>query len=149
MTTTATITLALLALAACAIGQTTTRAAADAVEAMRWQRRVLVVFSSAATDQKLAKQRAILAGDAAGVAERKLAVVEVIGDRATVDGSPRDDVDVAALRRRCEVGPEQFRVVLLGLDGGEKLRRDEAVTAGLLFETIDRMPMRQAEAEGR
>jgi hypothetical protein len=142
--TTTTITFALLALAACAVGQTTTRAA-DAIEAMRWQRRVVVIFSNDATDQKLAKQRAILAADAAGVAERRLAVVEVIGDRATIDGAPRDDVDVIALRRRCEVGPEQFRVVLIGLDGSEKLRREEAVTTGLLFETIDRMPMRQDE----
>lgn len=133
---------------AMAAGPSTTRAV-DPIEAMRWQRRVLVVFSTDATDQKLAKQRAILAADAAGVADRKLTVVEVIGDAATIDGAPRADVDVTALRRRHEVGPEQFRVVLIGLDGGEKLRRDEAVTAGLLFETIDRMPMRQDEAKGR
>ena len=132
-----------------AFAQTTTARAADAIAALRWQRRIVAVFSTDAADQKLAKQRAILAADAAGVAERKLAIVEVIGDVATVDGAARTDVDVVALRRQCAVGPEQFRVVLIGLDGGVKLRRDEAITTQLLFETVDRMPMRRDEMNAR
>lgn len=127
----------------CAMAATTR--SVDAVEAIRWERRAMIVFSSDATDLKLAKQRAIVAADAGGFAERKLSVVEVAGDAVTIDGKPRGDADVIAIRRRFEVGPEQFRVILVGLDGGEKLRREEAVTAALLFETIDRMPMRQEE----
>jgi hypothetical protein len=140
------MTTTLLTIGALAAAPATTRSV-DPVEALRWERRALVVFSSDATDQKLAKQRAILAADAEGVAERRLAVVEVVGDALSVDGQPRaiDAATLARLRDRFEVGPEQFRAVLVGLDGGEKLRRDEAVTAGLLFETIDRMPMRRAE----
>lgn len=145
-----TVTTAILAAGALAAAPAATTRSADPIEAMRWERRAIVVFSSDATDGKLAKQRAILAADAAGVAERRLSVVEVVGDAVTVDGAPRpaDSAAVARVRERFAAGPEQFRVVLVGLDGGEKLRRDEAVTAGLLFETIDRMPMRREERRG-
>jgi len=36
-------------------------------------------------------------------------------------------------------------VVLIGKDGGEKLRSAQPITAERLFATIDAMPMRQSE----
>jgi hypothetical protein len=38
-----------------------------------------------------------------------------------------------------------FRVILIGLDGGIKLEKTEILSATELFETIDAMPMRRAE----
>ena len=128
----------------------TTRASGP-VEAMRWQRRVVIVFSSPATAGKLARQRELFKADAGGLVERRVSGVEVVGDAVSVDGkaTPVDGTALARLRERYGAVAEQFLVVLVGLDGGEKLRRPDAVWPALLFETIDRMPMRQAERRDR
>jgi len=40
-----------------------------------------------------------------------------------------------------------FSVVLIGKDGGEKLRRDSFLSTRELFAFVDAMPMRRAEME--
>lgn len=42
-------------------------------------------------------------------------------------------------------GPAGFSVVLIGKDGGEKLRRTTPLPPADLFALVDAMPMRQAE----
>lgn len=42
-----------------------------------------------------------------------------------------------------------FTVVLIGLDGGIKLRRTEVVTRDEFFDVIDAMPMRRAELKNK
>ena len=53
------------------------------------------------------------------------------------------------LRDRFSVPDSQFRVVLIGLDGGAKLTSDEVVPTQRLFGLIDGMPMRQREIRQR
>ena len=53
------------------------------------------------------------------------------------------------LRKRFPVKQGAFTVVLIGKDGGEKLRREEGVTIGEIFGLIDTMPMRRREMWGR
>jgi len=42
-----------------------------------------------------------------------------------------------------------FRVILIGLDGGVKLSQKEVLTKTALFGRIDSMPMRQAEIQAK
>ena len=49
------------------------------------------------------------------------------------------------LRKRFSVKQGAFTVVLIGKDGGEKLRREEETTLGEIFGLIDTMPMRRME----
>jgi len=42
-----------------------------------------------------------------------------------------------------------FTVVLIGKDGGEKLRREEGANLGEIFGLIDTMPMRRREMRGK
>ena len=49
------------------------------------------------------------------------------------------------VKRRYKAEKSDFRVILIGLDGGEKLEQTEVLSAEKLFNTIDSMPMRQAE----
>jgi hypothetical protein len=46
-------------------------------------------------------------------------------------------------------GPAAFSVVLIGKDGGEKLRQTTPLTPADLFALVDAMPMRQAEMRER
>ena len=42
-----------------------------------------------------------------------------------------------------------FEIILIGLDGGIKLRQNELLSTRKLFELIDGMPMRQAEIRNK
>ncbi|MGB2203635.1 MAG: DUF4174 domain-containing protein, partial [Pseudooceanicola atlanticus] len=50
-----------------------------------------------------------------------------------------------ALRNR--LGAEGFEMLLVGKDGGVKMRAGEVIPPETLFATIDRMPMRQREMQ--
>jgi len=105
---------------------------------MKWERRMLVVAAPSATDPQMAEQRRILAGWRNERDARDLAIVEIIGDRVT------GAADAAADIRRKYHLPTGFAAILIGKDGGEKLRSARPFSAAVLAETIDAMPMRRA-----
>ncbi|WP_332707968.1 DUF4174 domain-containing protein [Sphingomonas sp. PB4P5] len=106
---------------------------------MKWERRVLLISAPIGQDAKLAAQRRIIARwKVAGVA-RDLSIVEVIG--AKVAGATDTS---AALRTRYRLAPTSFTAILIGKDGGEKLRSANPIAANVLEEIIDAMPMRRA-----
>jgi hypothetical protein len=79
------------------------------------------------------------------VADRDLLVFSLISN-----GQSRMGEDVLSrqeaenIRRRFQVTPDEFRVVLLGKDGTVKLSETE-VRLSDVFALIDSMPMRQQE----
>jgi hypothetical protein len=109
------------------------------VAGMRWERRVLLLSAPQSDDAGLAAQRRALAGWDAAARERDLAVVTIVGDR--VSGA---DDGAAALRKRYRLPAGRFVAILIGKDGGEKLRSAKPIAPELLAETIDAMPMRRA-----
>ncbi|MEG3161506.1 DUF4174 domain-containing protein [Sphingomonas sp. LB2R24] len=105
---------------------------------MRWERRVLIVAAPSAEDTVLAEQRRILANWKSNADARDLTIVEIVGD--TVRGTS----DTAAGLRRKYRLPAAFTAILIGKDGGEKLRSAKPFPAAALEATIDAMPMRKA-----
>jgi hypothetical protein len=105
---------------------------------MRWDRRVLIVAAPSPQDPELAEQRRILDNWATKRDERDLTIVEIIVDqvRGAGDSAP-------ALRRKFRL-PTTFTAILIGKDGGEKLRSEQPFPAAVLERTIDAMPMRRA-----
>lgn len=115
-----------------------TQAPAVPIDAQRWDRRVLVIFSPTRDDPAFERQRRLLDADA--MADRDLHVVQVIGD--TVSGAREY---AGRLRQRYSVAANRFEALLIGKDGGVKLRSADAVPMQRLAATIDSMPMRQRE----
>ncbi|MES3082773.1 DUF4174 domain-containing protein [Sphingomonas faeni] len=113
-------------------------AASPTIAQMRWERRVLIVSASTAEDPALAAQRRILATWKTNAAARDLTIVEVVGDTVRGASDP-----AAALRRKYHL-PASFTAILIGKDGGEKLRSAKPFPAAALEATIDAMPMRKA-----
>jgi len=105
-------------------------AAAADLGALRWEKRPILVFAPSADDPRLAEQLARFEAAEAALAERRNTVI--------VDTEPG-----SALRRRFD--PAGFTVILVGLDGGEKFRRDGIVAVETLNARIDAMPMRRRE----
>lgn len=110
------------------------------VDSMRWEQRVLLVFAPVDRDTSLTKQRKIVGAEQEAFRERDLRVVEIVGE--TISGA-RDYAP--RLRQRYGIGDREFAAVLLGKDGGVKLRANRPLDSGQLFDTIDAMPMRQRE----
>jgi hypothetical protein len=113
-------------------------AASPTVAQMKWERRVLIVSASTAEDPALAEQRRILTAWKTSAAARDLTIVEVVGETVRGASDP-----AAALRRKYHV-PASFTAILIGKDGGEKLRSAKPFPAAALEATIDAMPMRKA-----
>ncbi len=114
-------------------------AAPSSLADMRWQKRVLLVAAPSADDPGVVAQRRALVGWDEGARERDLAIISVIGDR--VDGASDS---AAALRKRFRLPEGRFVAILIGKDGGEKMRSATPIAPEMLAETINAMPMRRA-----
>jgi hypothetical protein len=128
---------AIVALAAVASG-----ADAQTVPALqehRWKHRVVVVLATDSALPAYRTQLAELARHREALAERDVRVV----------APPASDELAGRLRRQLGVADGDFRVVLVGKDGGAKLRRRAPLTVDELLRTIDGMPMGAAEARRR
>jgi len=113
-------------------------AASPTIAQMRWERRVLIVAAPSAEDTALAEQRRILANWKSNADARNLTIVEVVGDQ--VHGAANS---AAQIRHKYHL-PAAFTALLIGKDGGEKLRSAKPFPAAALEATIDAMPMRRA-----
>jgi mRNA degradation ribonuclease J1/J2 len=123
------------------------------LEAMRDCYRPLILFAPSAGDVRLTQQLQELSNHVADLRERNILVVINVADHQTVVTSNTQTLHAtqlgsnedSKLRDRFKISSDGFVVLLVGKDGGEKLRRQKIVTVETLNRTIDAMPMRQAE----
>ncbi len=113
----------------------------------RWKDRVVILLSEEADSEVVNEQLRAFKSEEEGMRERKIVVyvlsphgyrVGLNDENAWQKGSP-----LYSRLKRNEEAP--FEIVLVGLDGGVKLRQHELLTVRKLFATIDAMPMRQSE----
>lgn len=109
-----------------------TPVAADAT-----QRRLLVF--AAADNPALATQRQLLSASSQDLRERDIVISEFIGSAPSA----------VANRKRYRIANTAFAVLLIGKDGGVKLRSTKPLQPERLFAIIDAMPMRQHEMRRR
>jgi len=95
--------------------------------------RVVVVVAES-NDPRAAQQYAALEHDAAALRERDV-VVQAITPEAARRDRPELSVNSQA----------SFEILLIGKDGGIKLRREQPVAAHEITALIDTMPMRKSE----
>ena len=94
----------------------------------------LVLVVGRPNDPRVTQQQAALQHDAAALRERDVTVQDMTPEAVRRE---RPELEVAAAAT--------FEVILVGKDGGVKLRREEPVAASELTALIDTMPMRQSE----
>jgi hypothetical protein len=127
---------------------------------LRHNYRPLLIFA-ASYDKNAHQQIQLLAQRIEDMQARQILAVPFLlheekNDAPWNDALPgRDMIQLTAVestsaRRRFRIGQNDFTVILLGKDGGEKLRSDTPVTMETLIKLIDSMPMRQKEVrDGR
>lgn len=130
----------------------------DPLAALRWQARALLLFAPAADAPEVTALLAQIEQQADAFAERRLRLVELYPPPAGAAGTPAPTragpdahalplsaAEVSALRTAFAPLPAPATLVLIGLDGGEKLRLPAKRGLAPVFAAIDRMPMRQRE----
>ena len=120
------------------------------LDALRWKNRVFLLFSHSESDASFQSQKKGLAFGAEGVVERELVILEITEQGQSRAGNQLlSGKSVQAIRKRLGVETGPFQVLLIGKDGGVKLRSREPVSTKDLFGLIDSMPMRQQEMESK
>lgn len=117
--------------------------AMDSLSQFEWKNRVLLIFGDSG-DAAFERQIDVLASQSAELADREMVVLHVSGtDVRTIYGdAPR--IDGTRLRAEADVSDGAFQTVLVGKDGGVKLRSEKVVSSPEIFGLIDRMPMRRS-----
>jgi hypothetical protein len=132
-----------IGLAAILMAAATQASAMDSLSGYAGRSRILVLFA-ADGDPKLAQQIELLKGKDNALADRDMVVLEVVGEKVRPIYGNANGIHARQLRQDMSIDSPGFRAVLVGKDGGVKLRSQQVVSDAQLFDLIDHMPMRKA-----
>ena len=95
--------------------------------------REIWLFTPDADNASFITQKSALT-DAAGLNERDILVHEVVGAKGN-----------QTIFKKYKASAKNFTFILIGKDGGVKLRANEPISKEKLYRTVDDMPMRKSE----
>lgn len=120
--------------------------ASAGMDDFHWSKRPILVFAESADSQQARAQVALFRETPAKLSDRQHVVISVFGAHTvTVNGKAANRLSNRALRSQYDVPENRFAVILIGKDGGEKLRVNEVVDPARIYGLVDRMPMRRQE----
>jgi len=111
----------------------------------QWKDRLVLIIAEDDDNEKFQKQLTELQNDQTGLKDRKLVIYQVLPKKFNTGFQKKTWKSSTELYKKYKAEDSEFRVVLIGLDGGEKLVQTEVLSVKKLFNTIDSMPMRQSE----
>lgn len=142
-------TTGLIGIAVAAVLATSPASAGD-LKSYRWKNRLLLVFSPTASEPGFAAFDRSLAEQRLEVTDRDLIVFRIFEEGSSrVEQKPLAREDAQELRRRFRVASGRFSVILIGKDGGVKMKRESRVDPAEIFDRIDSMPMRRQEMRNK
>lgn len=111
----------------------------------QWENRVLLILTNSIENSVFQNQIKELKTHKNGLTDRKLIVYQTT--KAAYKKGLNNEVWKEASNLYEKYNPKQatFKIVLIGLDGGEKLEQSEFLSCEDLFKIIDVMPMRKSE----
>ena len=111
-----------------------------------WQGRPLLVFAPTENDPRLVETMRRIEASQCDFADREMVLGRIVTDgTSTLDGDIVDTNQAQRLRSAFGIGADSFSVVLIGKDGGEKLRVNDIPDLQVIYAVIDGMPMRGRE----
>ena len=110
----------------------------------QWKDRLVLIIAEEKTE-KFQQQITELQKHQQGLKERKSVVYKILPEKYSTGFEEENWKSSTELYKKYKAEKSNFRVILIGLDGGEKLEQTEVLSTEKLFNTIDSMPMRQAE----
>ncbi len=113
----------------------------------RWENRLILLLTDDENNSTFQSQLAEFRKDFTGLNERKLIIYQVMPEEFKTGLNTGNKIKSDCLYNDYKKTNSGFEVILLGLDGGIKLRLDELLSLEKLFAIIDAMPMRRREIE--
>ncbi len=112
-----------------------------------WNSRVLLIFAPASSDTLFSQQTQLFESQELEIMDRDLVSFSIFPSNGS---NPKKESlnsnEIRDLYSFYKITSSEFCVILIGKDGGEKLRTtNELLSLPLLFSTIDAMPMRKQE----
>lgn len=112
----------------------------------QWKNRLLLIFAPSEQDPAYLDLRDRLQASEAELVDRDLIVFRLFAEgQGSLAEAPIGNDSVSFLYDRFDVQQGASTVVLIGKDGGEKLRQVDGFDLQAIFDRIDAMPMRQRE----
>jgi hypothetical protein len=127
---------------------------APTLASLKDKNRVLLIFAPSDQTPDFQRQFDLLSKHRDDLRDRDLILLPIVtianppttADTLRVSHPPiASPTDQLALRHSFHVAPGAFTVILIGKDGGEKLRQHTPISIDKLNAIIDAMPMRQHE----
>jgi len=120
------------------------------LEDYRWKNRIILVFAPSAAHHGYRFLNREIQTQRAEIIDRDLRIFHILEEgESRLEESSLDSGSVDSLRDRFSPHRGQLTVVLIGKDGGEKLRQVDWVNLEEIFALIDTMPMRKEEMRNR
>ena len=113
-----------------------------------WENRVLMVFTDDKDSKKFKEQIELLKNEKEGLEERKLIVFQVLPNFFNFNFEKRWNPS-PSFHQKYNPEKADFKIILIGLDGGIKLHQNEILTTEKLFAIIDGMPIRKNELRNK
>lgn len=124
------------------------------LENHEWKNRILIVKAETEVSKNYQNQMKELSNSSEEFKERKLILYQVIGNRYE-----EIDLKSTGIRASGEISTKMsdyilnkkypFEIILIGLDGGIKLKQTNLLKKEELFNIIDSMPMRSSELRNK
>ena len=112
----------------------------------KWEKRILVFSASSPKSIGYKRQEQLLTKGKKGMKERDLIIYKLYDDHwLDPNGDPLTQDQAAAIRKSYDIPEGEFTVILIGKDGGVKLRKTDIVEPREIFALIDTMPIRMQE----
>ncbi|XMO87583.1 DUF4174 domain-containing protein [Algibacter sp. AS12] len=115
----------------------------------QWENRVLLVLTDGANTSTFQNQIKELQAHENGLTNRKLIVYQIKKHSYTKGLLDEAWQNSSKTYEKYKSKNSSFEVILIGLDGGIKIRQPHLLTCEKLFEIIDVMPMRKSELKLR
>ncbi len=113
-----------------------------------WKNRILIVKTDGTKLTSYNNQLDEIKKDKNGFIERRLVVYHVQGDTITHLNFSNNEMHNSSLEfgdNNLLIPTKNFEVLLIGLDGGIKIKQTKPITLEELYQKIDAMPMRRSE----
>lgn len=116
----------------------------------QWDDRLVLILTNDTNSRIYQNQIDELYSDKQGLKDRKLVIYTVLRNQFKRDDmTNRGWVLSDDLYSKYKESEESIEILLIGLDGGVKLRQSEFLSNEELFGRIDQMPMRQRELQDK
>jgi len=124
------------------------------LEQHEWKDRILIINAESEASKTYQNQIEELRNSSSALKERKLVIYQVIGNKYELV-----DFDTKEIKAGGKISENMgvdiltdtvpFEIILIGLDGGIKLRKADIIRKEELFNLIDSMPMRSSELRNK